>query len=131
MMSFYPMIKHAHIGVALLSGILFALRGLSLCLGMRWPRLALVRYVSYGVDTVLLTAALLLLTILPAALFANGWLWVKVAFVVAYVVLGMLAFRRHRSALSRWLYWLAALLCFAQIYGIARSHHPLGWLLWL
>jgi hypothetical protein len=41
---------------------------------MNWPRFAPVRYLSYTIDTVLLTAALMLWTILPSGLFANGWL---------------------------------------------------------
>jgi len=105
--------------------------GLALLAGMRWPRLATVRYLSYTVDTVLLTAAMMLLTILPAGLFANGWLWAKIAFLLAYVGLGMAAFRPGRGTAARAVLVAAALLCFVQIYGIARTHHPLGWLLWL
>jgi len=74
MIEFYPQIKHVHIGLALLSGALFALRGALLLGGVRWPDAAPVRYLSYTVDTALLTAALMLLTILPGALYANGWL---------------------------------------------------------
>ena len=37
MIEFYPQIKHAHIGLALLSGSLFALRGALLLAGLRWP----------------------------------------------------------------------------------------------
>ena len=33
--------------------------------GQRWPRVAPVRYASYAIDTTLLTAALMLVTILP------------------------------------------------------------------
>lgn len=131
MMSFYPAIKHTHIAMVLLSGGLFALRGLSLCLGMRWPHSALVRGLSYVIDTTLLTAALLLLTILPDGLFANGWLLVKLGFVVAYIMLGVLAFRAQRGLRARVLLWLCALLCYAQVYAIARSHDPHGLLLWL
>jgi uncharacterized membrane protein SirB2 len=131
MMTFYPGIKHLHIAVALASGGLFALRGLGLLLGQRWPHNGLVRYLSYSIDTTLLTAALFLLTLLPKAMFANGWLVVKVGFIIAYVTLGMLAFQSNRGRRARAALWLLALLCFAQIYGIARAHDPLGWLLWL
>ena len=131
MMTFYPAIKHLHMAVALTSGGLFVLRGAGLLLGQRWPKYAAMRYISYSVDTVLLTAALFLLTLLPAALFANGWLVVKVGLVIAYIVLGVLAFQLERSLRTRVALWLLALLCFAQVYGIARAHHPLGWLLWL
>ena len=126
MIEFYPQIKHAHIGLALLSGGLFALRGLLLLLDVRWANAAPVRYFSYTVDTALLTAAMMLLTILPSALYANGWLAVKVVLIVVYVVLGVFALRRGRSRRARAISYVAALLVFAQIYFIARSHHPLG-----
>ena len=92
---------------------------------------AAVRYLSYSIDTVLLTGAMMLLTILPSGLFANGWLVAKIAFLVAYVGLGIAAFRPTRAAGARALLVGAAVLCFLQVYGIARAHDPLGWLLWL
>ena len=63
--------------------------------------------------------------------FANGWLVAKIAFLVAYVGLGIAAFRPTRAAGARALLVGAAVLCFLQVYGIARAHDPLGWLLWL
>ncbi|MCR6661962.1 MAG: SirB2 family protein [Luteimonas sp.] len=126
MMEFYPQIKHAHIGLALLSGGLFALRGALLLTGLRWPNAAPVRYLSYTIDTALLTAAMMLLTILPGALYANGWLATKIVLLVAYVVLGVFALRRGRTRRARAICYVAALLLFAQVYFIARTHHPLG-----
>ena len=134
MITFYPDIKLVHIAAAMTSGGLFALRAVAMLAGMRWPRLAAVRYLSYTIDTVLLTAAMMLLTIIaknvPDGFFANGWLWVKIGFLLGYIGLGIAAFRPTLSTGKRALRVAAALLCFAQIYGIARTHHPLGWL-WL
>ena len=128
MIEFYPQIKQFHIFVALLSGSLFALRGGFALAGARWPRALPVRWLSYAIDTSLLTAAMMLLTILPWAMFANGWLLAKIAMLFVYVVLGVLAMRPQRSRRERSLYYAAALLAFAAIYGIARAHHPMGWL---
>ena len=129
MIEFYPQIRSVHIWAITLSGCLFALRGLGMLAGARWPQAALLRYLSYTIDTVLLTAALMLVTILPAAVFANGWLTVKLVLVVVYVVLGVFALRRGRSRATRAGCYAGALLVFATIVGIARMHHPLGWLL--
>ena len=52
------------------------------------------------------------------------------ALIVAYIVLGILALRPSRGPGARIALYLAALLVYAQVYGIARAHHPLGWL-WL
>ena len=129
MVDFYPQILIAHILAISLSGSLFALRGLGVLAGTRWPQAAPVRYLSYSIDTVLLTAALMLLTILPGAMFANGWLTVKLVLVVAYVVLGSFALKRGRTPRMRTTCFVAALLVFVTIIGIALAHHPLGWLL--
>jgi uncharacterized membrane protein SirB2 len=128
LMAFYPQIKWVHIAAISASGSLFAVRGALVQAGRtRWAMAAPVRYLSYGIDTVLLTAALMLLTILPGAMFANGWLTTKLALVAVYVVLGTLALRRGRTARVRLTCYLAALLAFASVIGIAIAHHPLGW----
>ncbi|GAB3374027.1 hypothetical protein GCM10027431_26160 [Lysobacter rhizosphaerae] len=126
MIEFYPQIRQFHIFVALLSGSLFALRGAFLLAGARWPLALPVRWFSYAVDTALLTAALMLLTILPGAVFANGWLAVKVTLVVVYIVLGVFALKRAKTRRGRLGFYLAALVTYLAIYSIARAHHPLG-----
>ena len=128
MTEFYPQIRAVHIGAVLLSGTLFCLRGIGVLLGARWPQAVPVRWVSYGIDTVLLTAALMLLAIVPAAVFANHWLGVKLGLLVIYVVLGSLALKRTRSARGRAICFAAAVLVFVAMLGIARTHQPLGWL---
>lgn len=131
MIEFYPQIRNVHIWAVVLSGSLFALRGLGMLAGARWPQAAALRYLSYSIDTVLLTAALMLVAILPAAMFANGWLTAKLVLLVAYVVLGVYALRRGRTPRLRAGCYAAALLAFVAIVGIARMHHPLGWALLL
>ena len=129
MFEFYPQIKAVHIACVLLSGALFALRGLLVQVGRagaaHWAPL---RYLSYTIDTTLLTAALMLLTLLPGTYFANGWLTVKLVLVVGYVVLGSLALRRARTPGARRIFLAAALAVYVFILGIACMHHPLGWL---
>ncbi|MFZ5663371.1 MAG: SirB2 family protein [Pseudomonadota bacterium] len=126
MIEFYPQIKNVHVLAVLLSGGLFALRGLGVLLGARWPNAAPVRWLSYTIDTTLLTAALMLLTLLPGAMFANGWLALKLTLLVAYVVLGVMALRRARTRAARAGFYVAALVTYAYMIGVARAHHPLG-----
>ena len=126
MIEFYPQIKHAHIGLVMVSVALFALRGAAVQAGMRWPRARPVRLASYAIDTGLLAAGLWLVAILPGGFFANGWLTAKLVLLVVYVVLGVFAMRRARSRIGRALCYVAALATFSMIYGIARAHHPLG-----
>jgi uncharacterized membrane protein SirB2 len=130
LLAFYPQIKWVHVAAVCSSGALFVLRGL-LVQARRpaWAMAAPVRYLSYTVDTILLTAALMLLTILPHAMFANGWLPTNLVLVVVYVLLGSFALKRGRTPRVRLACYVAALLVFATIVGIALAHHPLGWLL--
>lgn len=129
MMEFYPQVKWTHVHAVMCSGAIFALRGGASLLGARWPRHWLPKYASYTVDTILLTSATMLFSMLPGAMFANGWLTVKLALVVVYIVLGVLAMRERFGRTRRTLFYVAALATFAFIYGIARMHHPAGWLL--
>lgn len=127
MIEFYPQIKLVHVLAALLSGGLFLLRGLlahsRFC---AWARYAPVRYLSYAIDTVLLTAALMLFTVLPSAVFGNGWLAAKLVLLVVYIGLGVLALREASPPRLRSLYFVAALAVYGLIVSIARAHHPLG-----
>ncbi len=136
MLEYYAQVKWVHVTAVLASGGLFLLRGLLLQAGAssgpgRWALAAPVRYLSYGMDTLLLTAALMLLTMLPGTMFANGWLWVKMLLLVMYVVLGSFALRRGRSPGVRRACFVAALAVFGCMLAVARSHHPLGPLLLL
>jgi uncharacterized membrane protein SirB2 len=128
LLAFYPQIRQVHIAAVCLSGALFALRGLGVLAGQAWPRHAVLRYGSYTIDTVLLTAALMLLTILPGAMFANHWLSVKLCFVATYIVLGIAMMRSRRGRGARAGLYAAAMLAYATAFGIARMHHPAGWL---
>jgi len=128
MMAWYGDIKAVHVAAVLISGVLFLARGVMVQSG--YASIAMsggLRYASYGVDTVLLTAGLMLATLLPGALFANHWLALKLALLVVYIVLGSLALKRARSSRARTAAFVAALLVYVTIIGIARAHHPLGW----
>lgn len=126
MIELYPEVRNVHIAAVFISGALFALRGLGLILGGRWPLAAPLRYLSYSIDTVLLTAAMILMTIVSQYPFAHGWLTVKVVLLVTYIVLGVMAFRKAQKPQARFSFWVSALLVYAFIISVARAHHPLG-----
>ena len=125
MIEFYAEIRLAHVAAVIASGTLFLLRGILVQAGRAtWALALLPRYLSYAIDTTLLTAALMLLTILPAAVYANGWLVAKLALLPIYIGLGWLALRsttRRRPG-----YFVSALLAYTCMFAIARAHDPLG-----
>lgn len=127
MIEFYPEIRIAHITAAIASGGLFLLRGLLVQAGRAaWALAPVPRYLSYTIDTALLTAALMLLTILPGAAFANGWLAVKLLLLPVYIGLGWLALRSTAGRGRQFGFFLAALFAYACMFAVARTHSPLG-----
>jgi uncharacterized membrane protein SirB2 len=126
MMELYPQVKWAHVAAVTASGSLFFVRGLGLQLGAGWMMAAPLRYLSYSIDTVLLTAALMLATLLQRYPFADSWLTMKVLLLAAYVVLGSFALKRGRTARVRLACWVSALGVYLFIVSVARAHHPLG-----
>jgi uncharacterized membrane protein SirB2 len=126
MIEFYPQIKAVHIAMVIASGLLFAMRGAGVLAGMRWPMRLPMKLLSYTIDTTLLTAALMLFTILPHAMFSNGWLATKLILLVVYIGLGTFALKRGRTRRTRAFCYVAALCVFGFIISVARAHHPLG-----
>jgi len=126
MIEFYPQIKLVHVSAVFASGTLFLLRGLAVQFGSARAMTAPLRYLSYTIDTVLLTAAMMLSSILRMYPFVHGWLTVKVVLLIVYVVLGTFALKRGRSARVRLASWLAALLVYGMMISVARSHDPYG-----
>lgn len=126
MIEFYAEIRWVHVAAVLASGGLFLLRGLVMLAGGGWAKAAPVRYLSYTIDTILLTAALMLTTIVHQYPFVHAWLTAKVLLLVVYIVVGWFALRPERTRASRLVLWLAALVIYAFIISVARMHHPLG-----
>ena len=126
MIEFYQQIKWVHVAAVLASGALFALRGTAMLAGARWHMAAPLRYLSYTIDTALLTAALMLATILRQYPFVHAWLTTKVLLLVVYVVLGSYALKRGATPAVRASSFVAALLVYAFIISVARAHDPRG-----
>lgn len=126
MIEFYSEIRHTHIVAVIASGALFFLRGLGFFAGHRWPRQWPVRITVYTIDTVLLTAALMLTVVVQQYPFVHGWLTAKVALLVLYIGLGYIAYWRAPAPAVRLASWIAALAVYGFIVTVARAHHPLG-----
>lgn len=123
---FYLEIRAVHIGAVLASGSLFLLRALALNLfGAGWAMARPLRRVAYAIDTVLLAAALILLTIVRQYPLVDAWLTAKVVLLVVYIALGVFALRAATRA-RRIGFTLAAAGTYLFIISIARAHDPLG-----
>jgi uncharacterized membrane protein SirB2 len=128
MEEFYLQIRAVHIGSVIASGLLFFMRATARNLvGASWPMALPLRILVYTVDTVLLTAALMLMTIVQQFPFVDAWLTAKVVLLVAYIVVGWFAFRAERRPV-RIASTIGAVAIFTFIVTIARTHDPLGFL---
>jgi uncharacterized membrane protein SirB2 len=126
-LEYYPQVKLVHVTSVLASGSLLLLRALLVQAGRRaWALAAPLRYLSYTIDTTLLTAALMLVSILPLASFRNGWLLAKLLLLPVYVCLGWLALRREGLPGTGAALLAGAMLVFALMFAIARTHDPFG-----
>ncbi len=130
-MSFYPLLKHAHIGLVALSVTFFAVRGLCALAGARWPLASLPSRLSMVIDTALLAAGGTLWWMLSLNPLRSHWLGVKLVLLVVYIVLGALALRRAKHWGLRLLAYVGALLVVSAMYLIARAHDPMAPVRWL
>jgi uncharacterized membrane protein SirB2 len=126
MNDFYLLVRLAHVICVGCSGSLFALRGLLATAGVPWVNHPILRRLSYTIDTGLLAAALVLVTLLHQYPFVNGWLTVKVLLLVPYVALGWYALHRARTQAARITAYVSALLIFLFIASVAWWHDPAG-----
>jgi uncharacterized membrane protein SirB2 len=126
MIELYLPLRQLHIACAILSVSLFVLRGALMLADSPRQRNLVLRYLPHVVDTVLLTSALMLATIVRQYPFSNGWLTAKLALLVVYVVLGSIALKRGRTRVVRITALVAALVTVGFLVTVARAHHPLG-----
>ena len=126
MTEYYLVLRNVHIACAILTITLFVLRGSLMLANSAWQQNVVLRYLPHAVDTVLLTTALMLTTVIQQYPFAVGWLTAKVVLLVAYVVLGSIALKRGRTRQVRVVAFVAALATVAFLVSVARAHHPLG-----
>ena len=104
----------------------FVLRGLASFAGAAWTRGRAARTLPHIVDTLLLLSALVMAWMLRLNPGAVPWLAAKIAGLLAYIGLGMLALRPGRPLAVRVGAWLAALAVFGWIVSVALTKNPLG-----
>ena len=126
MTEYYLLLRHVHIGCAILTIALFVLRGGLMLAESSWQRNVVLHYLPHVVDTVLLTSALMLTTVIHQYPFSTGWVTMKVVLLVAYIVLGSIALKRGRTKSIRVAALVASLATIGFLVTVARTHHPLG-----
>ncbi len=96
MTEYYLTLRHVHITCAILTITLFVFRGGLMLADSPWLQSRVLKTLPHVIDTVLLTSALMLTTVIHQYPFTTGWLTTKVLLLVAYIVLGHYAIKRGR-----------------------------------
>jgi len=122
----YPTLKLVHVSLVTASGFLFAVRGTAALARYSWTMHKYLRWVSYGIDTLLLAAGAALWLLLNLNPMRDSWLGTKLLLLVVYIVLGSLALKRGRTPTVRWVSFAAAVSLYLFIASVAIRHDPLG-----
>ncbi|ENY72929.1 SirB2 family protein [Aeromonas diversa] len=126
MITYYPLIKHLHMLLAMISLLLFLGRWVlamkaSPALNRKW--LKILPHIN---DTLLLGAGLWLAVLLHLSPGSQPWLLAKLIALVGYIAAGMVALK-SRQPLPRAVAGVAALGLFGYMVGAAILKSPLSW----
>ena len=122
----YATLKLVHqVAVALSIGG-FAVRGVAALVDARWLRGRAARTLPHAVDSVLLASALALVWTVRLNPIGAPWLLAKIAGLLLYIGLGMVALRPGLPRRVRAVGLFAALLTFAQIVAMALTKSVAG-----
>jgi uncharacterized membrane protein SirB2 len=117
----YSAIKHAHIGIAYLSILLFIIRFALFKFKPAFKSNKLLKILPHIIDTFLLIFAIWLCTIISQYPLTDHWLTAKVIGLVGYIAFGIVAIKQGKI----WAF-VASLVCFAYIFGAAKTHSALS-----
>jgi uncharacterized membrane protein SirB2 len=123
----YDALHWLHAGLAVLSGSGFVVRGVWRLMGSALADLGAVRKLPHVVDALLLLAGVALAVSSQRWPHEHPWLLAKLAALLAYVGLGLVALRFGRTQPVRALAYVGALGCFGYMLAVAATRQVLPW----
>ena len=124
----YSALKIIHVSFAILSIAGFVLRGVWMFGHSANLHRRIVRVAPHVVDTAFLISGIWLVVILHLALREQAWLIAKIVALILYIVFGAIALRRGRTMQIRAAAFVAALLAYLYIAGVALGKSPTSWI---
>lgn len=122
----YAALRHLHRACAAISIAGFVLRWLAGLAGQAWVQRRGAKTLPHVVDTVLLSSALALAWGAGFGLGNAPWLTTKVALLLVYIGLGLVALSPRRPRAWRAAAGAVALAVAGHIVAVAVVKHPLG-----
>lgn len=123
------MLKNIHVLTAVISFSLFFIRGVWVLKGSAMMQKKWVKIVPHVNDTILLGTAIALAISIEQYPFVDSWVTAKVLALIAYICLGLEAFRIAKTERGRAIAWLAAMVVFLFIVSVAVTKVPVGFLI--
>ncbi len=118
----FETVRMLHVSCVLLALLFFVWRGWQVWQDRPITHVLWRRIAPDSVDTVLLLSGLTMMFMIGQYPFMAGWITLKLALVLIYILLGFVAFRFGNSLRLRRFSWLSALVVFVAIVGVARLH---------
>ncbi len=127
----YLILKTLHVSCVLATIAGFVLRGYWTLSGSTMLRYRVVRIAPHVIDTLLLASGIALIVELHFGVMRESWLLAKIAGIVVYILLGLVAIRLGRTQRAQALAYVAAIAVFAYVAGNAVAKSPASWLAFL
>ncbi len=124
----YFTVKLIHQSAVALSITGFAVRGAASLTGARWVSSRAAKTLPHLIDSVLLLSALTLAWMLHLTPGRAPWLMAKIAGLLIYIGLGVVALKPGRPLAVRATAWVAALAVVGWIVSVAVTKNALGFL---
>jgi uncharacterized membrane protein SirB2 len=124
----YSALKIIHVIFAILSIAGFVLRSVWMFSHSANLHRRVVRIAPHVVDTAFLISGIWLVVTLHLVLREQAWLIAKLVALILYIVFGVIALRRGRTMQIRATAFVAALLAYLYIAGVALSKSPTSWM---
>jgi uncharacterized membrane protein SirB2 len=121
----WALVKHLHVGLALLTACSFCLRAVWMLCASPLLRTSWSRWLPHVIDAMLLVSGLAMAVGLSISPLEHAWLEAKLAAIVVYVVLGSIALKRGRTRATRLWALAASLAVLAYIFAVALHHDAL------
>jgi uncharacterized membrane protein SirB2 len=127
----YAALKLVHQAAVALSIAGFVARGSGMLAGAAWIGCRPAKTLPHVVDTVLIVSAIALAWTLRLSPANAPWIAAKIAGLVVYIALGVVALRAGRTRAVRAAAFVAALLTFGWIVSVAITKDPRGFIVWV
>lgn len=115
----YVLIKNIHMFCAALTALGFCLRGVWMMTESAMLQKKLVKVLPHIIDTALLISAITLVVMSGQYPWVAAWVGIKIALLVAYIVLGTFALKRGKTKQMRIVFFAVSVAVLLALFAVA------------